>query len=140
MGDAVSFLSSSFDDALSSGDKSFRVAANTTVNASIMTGNIETTVSDYNGGFENLPRFLEVWSGKNFTWSGSMVNLWYAQQANSTWNGTYYSPPIRDWSYDTDLDDPTKLPPESPVVRIFQRTGWSQSDIGYANVNDAVAD
>lgn len=135
MGDAVTFLSSSFDDALSGGSKSSRIAVNTTVNASIMTGNIETTASDYNGGFENLPRFLEVWSGKNFTWSGSMVNLWYAQQANSTWNGTYYSPPNRDWSYDTDLDDPTKLPPESPVVRVFQRTGWSEADVGYANIN-----
>ncbi len=140
MGDAVTFLSPNFDDGLSSGNKSFRLADPTIVNASIMTGNIETTTSNYNGGFENLPRFLEVWSGKNFTWSGSMVNLWYAQQANSTWNGTYYSPPIRDWSYDTDLDDPANLPPGSPVVRIFQRTGWSQSDIGYANVNDAAPD
>ena len=136
MGDAVTFLSSNFDDALSSGSKNSRIAVNTVVNASIMTGNIETTSTTYNGGFENLPRFLEKWTGKRFTWTGSMVNLWYAQQANSTWNGTYYSPPIRDWSYDTDLDDPANLPPESPVVRIFQRTGWNQSEVGYANIGD----
>ncbi len=135
MGDAVTFLSSAFNDALSNGSKNNRIAVNTVVNASIMTGNIETTPSNYNGGFENLPRFLEKWSGKRFTWTGSMVNLWYSQQANSTWSGSYYSPPIRDWAYDSDLDDPANLPPESPVVRIFQRTGWSQSDVGYANMD-----
>ncbi len=134
MGDAVTFLSSAFDDSKSNLYKTNRIAVNTKVNASIMTGNIETTSSNYNGGFENLPRFLEVWSGKRFTWTGSMVNLWYAQQANSTWNGSYYSPPIRDWSYDSDLDDPANLPPESPVVRVFQRTGWNETDVGYANV------
>lgn len=131
MADAVSFLSSAWDDSQSSASKYNRIAVPTTVNASIMTGNIETTSSHYNGGFENLPRFLEVWSNTKFTWSGSMVCLWYSQQANSTWNGSYYSPPIRDWSYDTDLDDPANLPPEVPMVRVFQRTGWEQQFVGY---------
>ena len=36
--------------------------------------------------------------------------------------------------YDTDLDDPNKLPPESLVVRVFQRTGWKQSNVGYTQV------
>ncbi len=132
MADAVTFLSSAFDDAKSTLAKSNRVAIQTTVNASIMTGNTETTSTNYNGGFENLPRFLEVWSGINFNWTGSMVCLWYSQQANGLWNGTYYSPPNRNWAYDTDLDDPTKLPPETPMVRVFQRTGWRQEYVGYA--------
>ncbi len=133
LADAITFLSSSWDDSKSSGSKNNRVAVPTVVNASYLTGNIETTSSDYNGGFENLPRFLEVWSGKNFTWTGSAVCLWYSVQANGIWNGTYYSPPNRDWSYDTDLDDPNKLPPETPVVRVFQRTGWQQQYVGYDN-------
>jgi type II secretory pathway pseudopilin PulG len=132
MADAVTFLSGNFNDGLSSSYKTYRQAWPTTVNASIMTGNTETTASNYNGGFENLPRFLESWSGKSFTWSGSMVCLWYSQQADGLWNGSYYDPPIRNWSYDTDLDDPTKLPPETPVVRVFQRTGWRQEYVGYA--------
>ncbi len=131
MGDAVTFLSSAFNDANSDKSKNDRIAVATKVNASILTGNVETTASNYNGGFENLPRFLEKWSNKKFTWTGSMVNLWYSQQANSTWNGTYYSPPIRDWSYDIDLDDPTKLPPETPMVRVFQRTGWKMAFDGF---------
>ncbi|MBN1213701.1 MAG: hypothetical protein JXA92_14100, partial [candidate division Zixibacteria bacterium] len=135
MADAVTFLSNKWDasnyDSKSNLNKSNRPASATTVNVSYVTGNIETTSTNYNGGFENLPRFLEVWSGINFNWSGSAVNLWNSVQADGTWNGTYYSPPNRNWAYDTDLDDPTKLPPEAPVVRVFQRTGWQQQFVGY---------
>ncbi|HUV30789.1 MAG TPA: PilX N-terminal domain-containing pilus assembly protein [Acidobacteriota bacterium] len=131
MGDAVTFLSGSWADGLSTGSKDARVAVSTTVNASIMTGNVETTASDYSGGFENLPRFLETWTGTAFNWSGSMVNLWTSAQADGLWNGTYYSPPIRNWSYDTDLDNPANMPPETPAVRVFQRTGWQQKYVGF---------
>ncbi len=131
MGDAVTFLSNTWSDALSSGAVSGRVAANTTVNVSYITGNVETTSTDYSGGFENLPRFLEDWTGKNFTWSGSAVNLWSSQQATGLWGGSYYVPPNRVWSFDTDLDDPNKLPPETPCIRVFQRTGWKQEYVGY---------
>jgi len=132
LADAVTFLSTNWDDANSALDKASRVAKRTEVNASYMTGNVETTASNYSGGFENLPRFLEKWTNVNFTWKGSAVNLWNSTQANSNWNGTYYDPPNRIWSYDTDLDDPTKLPPETPMIRVFQRTGWQQKYVGYA--------
>jgi len=140
MADAVSFLSNAWEangfDAKSTQSKYDRIANVTTVNASYLTGNTETTSSNYNGGFENLPRFLEVWSGKNFTWSGSAVNLWYSQQAVGDWSGSYYSPPIRDWSYDTDLDNPANHPPETPTVRVFQRIGWKQEFVGFVS-NDS---
>ena len=132
MADAVTFLSSSWKDTMSTKSKTLRAAAATTVNASYLTGNVETTASDYSGGFENLPRFLETWSGKVFTWKGSAVNLWNSRQAVGTWNGTYYDPPTRNWQYDIDLDDPNKLPPETPVIRVFQRTGWQQRYVNYA--------
>lgn len=138
MADAVTFLSSAFDDGLSTGSKDLRIAQNTTVNVSYLTGNTETTSTNYNGGFENLPRFLEKWSGKDFNWKGSAVNLWYSMQASGLWNGTYYSPPNRNWQFDTDLDDPSKLPPETPVVRVFQRTGWQQLNVGYAEVASTI--
>ena len=139
MADAVTFLSNNWQssnyDAKSTWSKSDRPANNTVVNASYLTGNMETTSSNYNGGFENLPRFLENWSGKNFTWSGSAVNLWYSTQADGLWSGSYYSPPNRDWAYDTDLDDPDNHPPATPTVRIFQRTGWEQRSVGYASID-----
>lgn len=130
-GDAVTFLSNSWNDANSTLGKTSRVATQTSVNCSFMTGNTNTTSSQYNGGLENLPRFLETWNSVPFNWRGSIVNLWNSQQAIGNWTGTYYDPPIRNWAYDTDLDDPTKLPPESPRVRIFQRTGWAQQFVGY---------
>ncbi len=132
MADAVTFLSSNFDDAKSTLHADDRVANNTVVNVSYLTGNTETTESNYSGGFENLPRFLENWSGKTFRWRGSAVNLWYSRHADGTWSyGDYYAAPNRDWAFDTDLNDPAKLPPETPMVRVFQRTGWQQQYVGY---------
>ena len=133
LADAVTFLSGSWDDSKSAMTKSDRIATNTTVNASYLTGNIETTDANYNGGFENLPRFLEEWSGRDFNWLGSAVCLWNSAQANGLWNGTYYSPPDRNWAYDPDLNDHNKLPPETPMVRVFQRIGWQQKYVGPAN-------
>ena len=133
LADAVTFLSGSWDDSKSAMTKSDRIATNTTVNASYLTGNIETTDANYNGGFENLPRFLEEWSGRDFNWLGSAVCLWNSVQANGLWNGTYYSPPDRNWAYDPDLNDPNKLPPETPMIRVFQRIGWQQKYVGPAN-------
>lgn len=131
-GDAITFLSNSWSDSTSTLTKADRKASETTVNASVMTGDINTTSTNYNGGLENLPRFLEDWDTITFNYSGSLVNLWNSHQATGTWNSVYYTPPNRIWSYDTDLDDPAKLPPETPMVRVFQRTGWKQEDISYS--------
>jgi len=131
-GDAVTFLSNNWNDANSALNISSRTASVTSVNASIMTGNNNTTGANYNGGLENLPRFLENWTGRDFNFKGSLVNLWNSQQATAPWAyGSYYTAPNRNWSYDTDLDDPSNLPPETPVVRIFQRVGWRQDNVGY---------
>jgi hypothetical protein len=136
LADAITFLSANWDDSKGAAPKSDRLATATTVNVSYLTGNVETTSSDYNGGFENLPRFLEKWSGINFNWSGSAVNLWNSIQANSGWSGTYYDPPNRNWKYDTDLDDPNNMPPGTPAIRIFQRTGWKQEHVGFSQIHE----
>jgi len=138
-GDAVTFLSSNWNDANSASGLWTRNATATTVNAAIMTGNNETTGSNYNGGLENLPRFLEGWSGIDFNFTGSLVNLWNSQQATGPWSyGSYYTAPNRNWSYDTDFDDPSNLPPETPVVRVFQRVGWRQENVGYVMESDSI--
>lgn len=135
--DALTILSSAWNDSRSAdAGYSTRIANVDTVNVSYGTGNVETTSSAYSGGFENLPRFLEDWNGKNFVWSGSAVCLWNSRQATAGWaNSTYYRPPNRVWSYDTNLDDPSKLPPETPVVRVFQRSGWKQDYVSMAESN-----
>jgi type II secretory pathway pseudopilin PulG len=78
----------------------------------------------YGGGIENFPRFLERWSGVKFIYRGSLVSLDVAQRAIGTWNGSYYSPPVRDWQFDTRFEDPSNLPPGTPVVGVVIRTAF----------------
>ena len=131
MGDTVTFLSNNWNDSNSANAGSpfgYRVATATTVNAAIVTGNTSTTVGNYNGGLENLPRFLENWSGVNFVLRGSIVNLWESQLAIGPWayGSPIYNAPRRIWSYDTDFDDPVNLPPGTPRVRTLARAQWAR--------------
>jgi len=130
LADAYTCLSGSWDDTKSALAKTDRPASNTTVNVCYATGNVNTSSTTYNGGFENLLRFLEDWSNKTSTWTGSAVCLWNSTQATGLWNQTYYSAPGRTWTYDSMLDDPNNIPPESPVIRVFHRTGWAQEHVG----------
>jgi hypothetical protein len=136
-GDAVSFLSNNWKDATgsnpydSSTELDDRPAAATTVNAALVTGNTTTSVGSYNGGLENLPRFLERWSGKTFTYRGSLVDLWQSQQGNGAWkspgdSNNVYAAPNRVWSYDTDFNNPANLPPGTPRVRTLAAAQWAR--------------
>jgi hypothetical protein len=126
MTDAYTVLSNSWDDAKSTLAKGSRVASNTTVNVAYMTGNKVSGSggTSYSGGYENLPRFLETWSGKTLTWKGSSVCLWQSRQATGTWGGGYYDPPTRNWIFDLDFLNPTMLPPGTPLISIVQKTSW----------------
>lgn len=126
MADALTILSTGWTDGNSW--NSTRTAADTKVNAAYMTGNKAsgTGGNTYSGGFENLPRFLENWSGKKFTWKGSAVDLWLSKKATGTWGGSYYSPPDRVWEFDTDFLDPSKLPPGTPLISIVMKTSWRE--------------
>jgi hypothetical protein len=123
--DAVTILSNSWSDANSTKGISSRVASNTLVNAAIMAGNRDTVGTQYSGGVENFVRFLENWSGKTLTYSGSLTCLWQSQQATGNWpgTGTVYNPPVRNWSYGISL---ANLPPGTPRVRFVERTAWRQ--------------
>jgi len=126
VGDAINILSNNWDDSNSDKQLSKRIATNTQVNSAIMAGNTETLWGNYNGGLENYPRFLEYWSGRTFTFLGSLVCLWESVHATGQWyyGGNYYTAPNRNWSFDTDFLDPEKLPPGSPFVHTVQRLNW----------------
>ncbi len=131
VGDTITFLSNNWDDDNATNASSpfaNRVATPTTVNAAIVTGDTTTAVGNYNGGLENLPRFLENWSGVNFVIRGSIINLWESQQAIGSWNygSPVYNAPNRVWSYDTDFDDPANLPPGTPRVRTLAPAQWAR--------------
>jgi Tfp pilus assembly protein PilX len=129
--DAVTILSNSWSDTNSSLDLTTkRIASATTVNAAIMTGNVESTDQTdgdgYSGGLENFPRFLEHWTGKTFTYGGSMACLWESLRAKTAWEygGQRYTAPTRSWSYNM---DPMNMPPGTPRVRNLQRIQWYQA-------------
>jgi hypothetical protein len=137
IGDAITILSTAWFDA----DHKKQVveklnATETEVWAAVLAGHSATPCDHedagcpggyadfYGGGIENFPRFLERWSGIQFIYRGSLVSLDIAQRAIGTWNGTYYSPPKRDWQFDTRFEDPSNLPPGTPVVGVVIRTAF----------------
>ncbi|MCP4273859.1 MAG: hypothetical protein GY781_18205, partial [Gammaproteobacteria bacterium] len=125
-GDAVTILSNNWDDVNSNLDlNTYRVADPTTVKAAIMAGHVETAGSQYSGGLENFPRFLEKWSSKTFTYSGSLISLWQSEQATGNWKygSPVYKAPKRDWSYGLDVNN---MPPGTPYVRLVSKVGWYQ--------------
>jgi hypothetical protein len=125
--DAITILSGNWSDANSSFSLGSRVAASTTVNCAILAGNVPTTSANYSGGLENFPRFLEDWAptGQTFTYNGSMVVMFDSRFATAPWTGTAYSPPIRNWSFDANFNDLSRIPPASPQVRTMLRGAWA---------------
>lgn len=115
----------------------------TTVNAAFLSGS-EITGGDNgaanqlnaieSGGVNNYPRFHEDWRGAiNFNYRGSLVSLNEPRRINSDFCGSYdsancniYSPPVRNWDYDTRFNDAAYLPPLTPRAvylrqELFQR-------------------
>ncbi len=125
--DAITVLSDAWQDTNSLSALSQRNAAPTTVNAAFLTGVVETANGNYSGGMENFPRFLENWGAANiFTYNGSMIKMYPSQYATGIWGqGNIYNPPARNWAYDINFDDPTKLPPLTPSFPTITRSQWT---------------
>jgi hypothetical protein len=132
VGDAITMLSNSWDDANSYKETvSMRPASATTLNAALIAGNTMSVYasprpayreSHSSGGVHNFIRFLENWSGVTFTYTGSLVNLYHSRQAIGQWKCcvTVYSPPIRNWTFDVGFLDPAKLPPATPNLNVVE--------------------
>jgi len=139
--DAVTILSNrwgdvdgdgTFDDDLAYSQLALndRNAQSTTVNAALMMGNTDTEpMVQYNGGVENVLRFLERWSGDTLTYRGSIIDLWNSIHATGDWiyGNPIYTAPNRDWGFDTDFLDPANLPPGTPNVYNIRVIGWERS-------------
>jgi hypothetical protein len=115
IGDAINLLSNSWNDTKTHAS-GLPSAAATTYNMAMISGNQDTVGSTYNGGLENLPRFHENWTGKACNIRGSLVNTWNSVHATGQWvyGGNRYTAPNRNWTYDTDFNDVSKLPPFTP--------------------------
>ncbi len=130
MADAIFVLSTNWTDANSAAAIGSRGAGNTTVNAAWLTGIVPTNINGdnaYSGGVENLPRFLENWSGKTFWYNGSMVVMFNSFIAQVPWNSSanIYSPPTRNWAFDQNFTNENKIPPATPQILFMERVNWA---------------
>jgi hypothetical protein len=127
--DSINVLSGNWSDANATKVLTGRIATDTTVDAAFLAGIVPSGNGYYSGGVENFPRFLESWSGKTFTYNGSMVVMFPSQTGVAPWKGTggtfnIYDPPTRNWNFDMNYSNPTKLPPITPSIRTAIRGAW----------------
>jgi hypothetical protein len=129
MADAVNLLSNAWNDSKTAG--SLPGAAATQYNLAMVTGNVPTPDGggSYSGGFENLPRFHENWSGVTATIRGSFIKIFESEIAKGLWEygGDVYTAPNRDWRYDPDLLNMANMPPFTPNAVYFRRVLWDDS-------------
>ena len=119
----VHYFSNNWNDLNSDLGLDSRSATATEVNAAFISGIVPTDGGTYSGGLENYPRMHEKWSGVVLLIRGSFSSLWNSQIATGQWayGDPYYSAPIRNWFYDTDLASEANLPPQSPFVVEVER-------------------
>jgi hypothetical protein len=141
--DAVSLLSRSWRDIRSwkhpfwVGTGSLRDAVSTYYRAAIAAGKNRnwphpswTSAEDYglDGGTHNFLRYLERWGGETLFYRGSLVSLYFAEYGNGIYKccNTVYTPPTRNYQFDTDFLDPDRLPPGTPRFRDVTNVGFRQ--------------
>jgi hypothetical protein len=129
IGDAITVLSPNWQDTYTSGTQlSSRLPLSTTVNAAALEGIVQSTNSNYSGGVENFLRLLENWSpSTTLTYNGSIVVMFPSQYATSPWQqtGNYYNAPNRNWGFDVNFMNPSKLPALTPEAFTIIRSVWN---------------
>jgi hypothetical protein len=144
--DTVTLLSNSWSDATSLAfptSPGSRVASDTWYRMAIAAGkNINFpqptswgAAQDYgtDGGVHNFLRYLENWGGRTLWYQGSLVSLFYSQYHTSIFKccSTVYSPPTRQYSFDPNFLDPTKLPPGTPMFQDVDNLSYRQDFTPY---------
>lgn len=128
MADAVMILSNAWADGNTNSALSGRVASHTTVNAAILSGIVPSNYEGngrYSGGPHNFPRFLETWSGKDFTYLGSMVQTFNSKVFDGMFDtGNVYSPPQRRWGFESLFL--TQPPPGTFQSLQYSRGRWER--------------
>jgi hypothetical protein len=88
---------------------------------------VPAIAGNYSGGVENFLRFLENWNRTSTTYNGSIVVMFPSIFATNYWigPGTYYSAPTRNWGFDFNFTQPSKLPPLTPELKDTIRVSWA---------------
>ncbi|HEV8075051.1 MAG TPA: hypothetical protein VGP66_04355 [Candidatus Acidoferrum sp.] len=141
MGDTVTLLSNNWSDLTSftspatvagraANTSYYRVAIASGKNINFPQPGFAGVPQDFgtDGGVHNFLRYLENWGGATLNYRGSMVSLFYSQYATGVFKccGTVYSPPTRNYAFDTDFLDLSKLPPGTPRFRDIVNVGFQQ--------------
>jgi hypothetical protein len=136
--DAITILSSSFNDATSPSSRPAGAAGSNTVNAAVITGNVpstDVTATTFSGGVHNLMRLQEDWGGNYVIFNTSIVVLFASQMATNQFRNPvgwspapinpYYTAPTRLWGFDPNFYDPAKQPPGIPTALVPIRFNWT---------------
>lgn len=80
------------------------------------------------GGVHNFKRFRENW-GNTVSYCGSLINLFNSVNQTGPFKccAHVYSPPTRDWVFDTNFLDPRRLPPGTPFFQYINLTGFRRT-------------
>lgn len=139
--DAVTILSNAWSDARSFSSPfklSDRVPSETTVRFAMLAGDTRSSLNNtpnqggsdprLAGGVHNFKRFLEDWGGRRVNYSGSLINLFNSHNNNGAFKccATVYSPPSRNWVFDSSFLDPNRLPPGTPFFQSIELTGFQR--------------
>jgi hypothetical protein len=137
--DSVTLLSSNWNDVRSfefPWNKDLRPATTTWYRLAIASGKGRNfpqpggTNTDFgtDGGTHNFLRYLETWGGQTSNYLGSLVSLYFARQGFGTYKccDTVYSPPQRNYTFDTEFLVPSQLPPGTPRFRDINNLSFRQ--------------
>jgi hypothetical protein len=139
--DAITVLSNAWNDSSSFSSPyalSGRDASDTTVRFAMLAGDSVSSLNAtpnqgggnprMNGGVHNFKRFLENWGANYLNYSGSLINMFNSHNNNSAFKCCVkvYSPPNRNWVFDTTFLDPNRLPPGTPFFQSISLTGFQR--------------
>jgi Tfp pilus assembly protein PilX len=100
------------------------------------------------GGVHNFLRFLEDWGGQDpgmglggnsaqqsLYYKGSIVSLYWDMYATGTFKccNLVYSPPNRQYTFDSLFSVPTNLPPGTPMFRNVDNLSYRQNQVARTN-------
>jgi len=130
--DALTVLSSHWNDSTSFGLFVNGAASATTNNAAVLAGTVYSTGPSndtFSGGVMNLPRLLEDWgngSSNYLALNTSLVNLFPSGKATNQFRipGYYYYAPSRVFSLDRNFTNRTTLPPGTPELEVILPAWW----------------
>jgi len=90
---------------------------------------VQDTGSD--GGIHNFLRYVENWGNATLNYLGSLASFYTSQQGTGIYKccNAVYSPPTRNYTFDTDFQSISKLPPGTPRFTNVNALSYYQSTL-----------